>query len=236
MIEMPNLNGRSLGKPHVDDVATEYCDIVHQIFFAPYGPSNESEPFEATVPIGFLLFTNAHPEMRAFMSQPDAWDFLNSITGQNLYIFSSRLAEGQRSLNDDQERAILDVFDFFGLGDTPLNPHLVLCDFAMSYTKGGAPYEHIYNARIGEFVSFAIENRPAKDYVDAFRNSLGKALKRPPASSESNTPSREIGRAIMKAQLVETFRKAIEGLFKDDFSKKFAAAWTLLTWRPKTIR
>lgn len=47
--------------------------------------------------------------------------------------------------------------------------------------------------------------------------------------------SADIAKSLNRSVFVNMLVKAGEGLFRDEFAKKFAAAWTLLNWRPHTI-
>jgi hypothetical protein len=233
MVEIPILNGASLGKPWESDLAGEYCRIMREIFFT-YGPCNDTPEFTHTYPFGFLLFTNAHPEMRAFMARPDAWDFLNALTRERLFIFSHKLEEGNKVLSREQEEAMTLLFKTFRLGDIPLTPYLVLCDFTFHHKPGREPYEHHYDTKLAGFYSLAISNMESSKYIGAFRDSLGKAI----AASRlvtTDRPAQHLASTISRVQLAKTFGNVVAGLFREDFSKKLAAAWTLLSWRPRKI-
>jgi hypothetical protein len=234
MEEIPMLNGGSLGKPWEDQLSEEYCQIMRSIFFK-YGPSNDTPEFTKTYPIGFLLFTNAHPEMRAFMSRPDTWEFLNALTRDHLYIFSHRLNEGQKTLTPDQDEAMVELFKTFELGDVTLTPHLVLCDLEFHHRPGHMPYEHIYDTKLARFFDLSISNMVSDKYSGALRDSLGKAIAKG-WKPDTNSPAGNLANTISRVQLAKTFSNAVAGLFREDFSKKFAAAWTLLSWRPRKIQ
>jgi hypothetical protein len=239
MIEIPILNGSFLGRPSPkNQMAEEYCKIIRSIFF-PTGVYNDTPNFTKIYPIGFLLFTNAHPEFRNFMKSPDTWSFLDSLTGDHFYIFSHKLENNTEILNEYQEKAMIDIFKKFDLGDIPINPYLVICDFELNHMRGEEPYEHTYDTRILSYVPLKIDNMQENLYLNAFRNSLGNALHEArsiPGWPDISNPANTLAEKINGAQFRYMSNRAIEELFRGNLSEIFAAVWILLSWRPNEIR
>lgn len=226
MIEIPVLNRQILANPLRDPETAKYCDIIRLLFF-PAGVHDRTPQFRETLPIAFLLFTDAHPELMAFMSRPEARDLLDDLSRDPLHVFCWQPEEGKTCLTEREKAAMETLHRIFDLGDKPVHPHIVLCDLEMNHRGGRALGEHIYDARLQEYFPFEIENLRSQEYKEAFRDSLGRAIavvKDPNVES----PARTLANALSEPKTFSVLRPSIGRHFREDLTAEFVAAWAVL--------
>jgi hypothetical protein len=228
MIEIPYLNDHLIGESPRESLAKEYSELVRDLFFI------EDNPSSYVVPVGFLLYTNVHPEFRSFMGRADSWEFLSSLTRDHFHIFSVRPKSENATLERYDEERVLNVAKAFGLGDVFLEPHLVLLDLKLAdyhYEKNKS--KRTYHIAIGKSFTVKIASRKAEEYVGAFRDALGGAVLK--GWKDSDSPATVIADSINTTSFASSLREAAELLFNEDFAKKFAAIWVLLNWKWRRI-
>jgi hypothetical protein len=232
MIEIAYLNEELIGRSPHETLARRYSELVRDLFFNGDG----EEPSARIVPVGFLLYTNLHPEFRDFMSRPDSWSFLNALTRDHLYIFSVRPKRAEEPLDEADEKRMIDLAKTFSLGDVFPTPYLVLLDLRLdgheTHITGEDGKKQVYYTKIGKTIQIRIAHRKVEDYANAFRNALGRAVK---GWQGADSPVTAIADIIGAASFSASFLEAAEILFKEDFAKKFAAIWVLLNWRPRKL-
>ena len=231
MIEIPRISGYDVRDPLEPRSDERFCGLLKSIFI-PEGVSDDTVSFVREATVGFLLYTNAHPEFRGFMQQTGTWEFLDSLTRKRLFIFSVRPSR-QGPLENMEEKAMEQLADLFDVPSIHTHPHLVLCDVRLTYSKDTESYEHVYDAHISDHASIRIGNLASEQYVCRFRRILGDALRR---VSASHANSQQIARALSVAGLLERLERAVGIVIQEDSAKKLAAAWVVLGWRPRSIQ
>jgi len=230
MIEIPLLEGKALKSFDKRDFEEAYCKTIRSIFFEePIW--NGTPEFKKTFPFGFLLYSNANPELVEFMGQESTWSFLDTITREKFFIFSARPEKGGKTLSEECNESMLAAAHAFDLGSIVLNPCLIVFDFHFSHKKGKADWEHIYDANIGKFHVLELPNLKSVDYLNFFRTRLGVGIRGLKSEQHPDSPATAIAYAIRNAEATNLLKKSGEGLLKG-FLKDFAAALPLLKWRP----